>query len=174
MLPIPTEELTTLAATPLGQLALGVVGSAAWDGIKGSAAKIGSLFDRVAAQRPELNKAAEDAQANEDVEAARRIAQEATEAILIMANAGTIDIQGAEITALRSVDFDHMQGVIRASDFAVRSAGVISVGGADNATGSTHLEGGKSGSSLRTRGAGIDMGSGTSIKITGNAGIKIT
>lgn len=132
-----------------------------------SFAAIETAFKYVARKRPDLVAAASAAQNTEQIE---RIFKEAVGVIIAEAATGRIIVDGAAISALRGVKFDHQHGQVTIGNTQV-SAQVLITGGSAGATGKTHIGGN---TSLRSQGTSIEVGQGASIVMTGGASIRQT
>lgn len=87
-------------------------------------------------------------------------------ALEVCAGAGSVSIDGAFITALRSANFDHQNGSVVIGNTRI-SAPLLQSGG----TGAGHtFIGGNT--ELKSAGTSIRIGGGASITITGNASIR--
>jgi len=81
---------------------------------------------------------------------------------------GIIDIDGAEINSLSNTTFNHETGEINISGTIVNAKSIIT-GGGNGSTGKTTI---KENSQFNTNGTSIKVGTGCSIKISGNAQIR--
>ena len=127
-------------------------------------------FSAVAKARPDLSERAQKAEAANDTTEIERVFQEAIGVIDAGAADGSIEIDGALLTALRGIRFDHQHGQVSIEGSKV-IAPVLVTGGQAGATGTTNIGGN---TSLKSQGTEIKVGSGAAIKITGGAQIKQT
>ncbi len=129
--------------------------------------KIKALFETAARLKPTL---AQDMQAVSTTHDIERIFREAVGVIDAHAGTGTIKVDGALLSALRGIRFDHAAGTIRIGDATVE-APVLVTGGQPGATGKTNID---ENTRLKSAGTEIDVGKGAKIEITGNAKIEQT
>jgi hypothetical protein len=87
-----------------------------------------SLFQDVAKQRPDLERAGKNAMVSGDVREAERVFEEAVGVIVARAATGSINIDEATLTALKGIRFDHEHGRIDIGNSAV-AADVLVTGG---------------------------------------------
>jgi hypothetical protein len=149
--------------TLLEHFATAFAAHAAFDGVK-------AALRLVANRHPELEKAAEEAAASKDALKIEQAFESAVGVIIAEAKAGTISVDGATLTALRGIKFDHQHGTVTIGNATV-SAAVLVTGGSADATGETTIGGN---TTLASQGTKIEVGSGASIKMTGGASIKQT
>ena len=153
MIPILTEFGIAIAAH--------VATDAAKEGIKRAFTAIGKI-------KPEIEARAKAARASGDATAIQKVLSEAIGAILAEAGTGQIAVDGAAITALSALQFDHQNGRVDIANAVLRGE-TIQVGGSAGATGHTKLGGD---TSLRSNaGAGIEIGKGAGLSLSGGAGI---
>lgn len=88
--------------------------------------------------------------------------------IIAEANSGSIKVDGAVLTALRGIKFDHQRGTVQIGD-AVISATVLVTGGTTGASGQTTIG---PNTKLKTPGTGVEVGEGCGIHMVGGASIK--
>jgi hypothetical protein len=106
---------------------------AAWSGVEAS---LRQAFQFVAKKRPELEEAAVQALATNNAREAEHVFEEAVNAIIGEAQSGSIKIDGATMTALRGIKFDHQHGMIFIGNTTI-SAGTLVTGGSAGSTGKT-------------------------------------
>ena len=128
---------------------------------------IKTLFQAAVRLKPSLSQNMQAVATTQDVE---RIFREAVGVIDAQAGSGDIEVDGALLTALRGIRFNHAQGTVRIENTTV-TAPVLVTGGQAGARGTTTVEGN---TRLKSKGTQIDVGKGAQIKITGNAQIKQT
>jgi hypothetical protein len=87
-----------------------------------------SLFQDVAKQRPDLERAGKNAMVSGNVREAERVFEEAVGVIVARAATGSINIDEATLTALKGIRFDHEQGRIDIGNSTV-AADVLVTGG---------------------------------------------
>ena len=87
-----------------------------------------SLFQDVAKQRPDLERAGKNAMVSGNVREAERVFEEAVGVIVAHAATGSINIDEATLTALKGIRFDHEQGRIDIGNSTV-AADVLVTGG---------------------------------------------
>ena len=121
-------------------------------------------------QRPDLEARFTGAQKSGDQVAAQKILEEGFGVLLAEAAAGKITLDGALVSALRKIHFDHQDGTVWIEGSKVR-APILTTGGTSGATGTTHIGGN---TRLQSRGTSIEVGHGASIQISGGASIKQT
>ena len=141
-------------------IAAGILANFAADSIK-------ALFRTAVDLRPAIAEKMQTATSTQDVE---QIFREALGVIDAQAGTGAISIDGALLTALRGIRFDHAHGTVSIGNTTVK-APVLVTGGQSGATGTTTVEGD---TRLKSHGTQIEVGKGAQIKITGNAQIKQT
>lgn len=129
-----------------------------------------AAFRYVAKKRPDLEAAAKKAAEAKNNQEISKIFEEAIGVIVADAASGAIQLDGATVTALRGVKFDHQNGTVTIENTKV-SAAVLVTGGSAGATGKTTVGGN---TKLSSQGTSIDVGPGASITITGGAIIKQT
>jgi hypothetical protein len=117
--------------------------------------------------RPQLETELQSATTPKEIE---KVFQEAVGVIIAEANDGKIEIDGATMSALRGIKFDHQHGTVTIGD-AVIAAETLITGGSAGATGTTDIKGN---TRLASKGTAIEVGKGAAIKITGGAKIKQT
>jgi hypothetical protein len=147
----------------LAELAMGLATSATYDGIK-------AAFQYVASKRPDLEKDAQEAAASKNQQKIQQVFESAIGIILAEAKTGSIKVDGATLTALRGIKFDHQHGTVTIGDTTI-SAAVLVTGGSAGATGKTTLGGN---TTLATKGTKIEIGKGAFIEMTGGAKIEQT
>ena len=121
-------------------------------------------FKNVFKLKPNLENKLRNAKSNEDFE---QVFKEAIGVIDVQANAGGVEIDSSFLSALRGIRFDHQNGSVSISNSDVH-APILQMGGTGN--GKTEITGSK----LISNGAQVHVGGGASIKITGNAQMKIS
>jgi hypothetical protein len=151
----------------LEHFALAFAAHAAYDFSKNTFAQ---LFLDVAKTRPDLEAAAQRAAASGNALEAESVFQQAVGVIIAEADAGSIQVQKAILTALKGIKFDHQHGRIDIGDSTI-AADVLITRGSAGATGETIIGGN---TELKSKGTAIKIGDGASIKITGGARIKQT
>jgi hypothetical protein len=129
-----------------------------------------AAFRHVAKKRPDLEKAAQLAAASKNPQEIERVFEAAVGVIIAEAQAGAIKVDGATLTALRGIKFDHQHGTVTIGNATI-SAAVLVTGGSQSATGQTTIGGN---TTLASKGTRIDLGTGASITMTGGASIKQT
>lgn len=139
-------------------IASGVLANYAADSIK-------NLFRAAVDLNPALEGEMASASSSQDIQ---RIFQGAAGILDANAGSGAIDIDSSLLTAIRGARFDHAHGTINISNSTVQ-APVLVTGGSAGATGQTVIGGN---TSLKSQGTEIKIGTGASIKISGNASIK--
>jgi hypothetical protein len=87
-----------------------------------------SLFQDVAKQRPDLERAGKNAMVSGNVREAEHVFEEAVGVIVACAATGSINIDEATLTALKGIRFDHEQGRIDIGNSTV-AADVLVTGG---------------------------------------------
>ena len=125
------------------------------------------LFATAFRLKPSLEK---ELQAATTSEALDRVFAEATAVIDANAASGSIDIDGALLEAIRGIRFDHAQGRVTISNSTL-AARILITGGSAGSSGQTVI-GGQT--ELKSQGTSIKIGTGASIKITGDANIRQT
>ena len=125
-----------------------------------------SFFEKVFDLRPDLEESLKTDQSPKNIE---RIFSEAVGVIDAHAGTGAISVDQSFLEALKGVRFDHAHGTVSISGSTV-SAPVLETGGSAGATGETNI----SGSSLKSAGTEINVGSNCSINMKGNAKIRQT
>ena len=140
-----------------------LVSFAAGIGVNATTAAISAAFQKVFSSRPDLENRLGHPVSPADFE---RALAEASGVLEALAGSGSISIDGALITALRSARFDHQNGSIRIGNTTISSP-LLHTGGSGK--GQTVIEGN---TELRSKGTGISVGKGAGIIISGNAGIK--
>lgn len=126
-----------------------------------TAPQITTFFRKVFELRPALEQRLKYAKKPTDFQ---EIFREATGIIEAAAGSGSIEIDQSILEALRGIRFDHQNGTIVIQGSVLKS-GVLETGGSGNGT--TAI----SGSRLKSQGTEMLVGSGATIKITGNAKI---
>lgn len=123
-------------------------------------------FQRIFARHPALESELKKAQ---DPSALKDFLQHCAGVIEADGGTGSIDIDRSFLEALRAIRFDHQDGHVGISNSWVVSS-QVELGGNPTATGQTDI-----GGNTRLRGgrAGIDIGAGGGMKITGDAKLKI-
>ena len=116
--------------------------------------------------KPELESLIRGARTPQDVE---QIFEEISGIIEVDAGTGSIDIDNAIITAIRNATFNHSDGTVTINDSKIM-APILRIGGFDGASGTTNINA----PDLRAKGSAIKGGKRTSIRIKGNAGIRMT
>ena len=129
--------------------------------------KIKALFQTAARLKPTLTQEMQTVSTTHDIE---RIFREAVSVIDAHAGTGSIRVDGAVLSALRGIRFDHAKGTIHIGDATVQ-APVLVTGGQGGANGKTRIEGN---TRLKSDGTEIDVGKGAKIEMTGNAEIEQT
>ncbi len=124
----------------------------------------------VAKKRPDLEFAAQKAAAINNPREIDKVFQEAIGVIIADAESGAISVDGATISALRGVKFDHQHGTVTIGDTTISAAALVT-GGSDGATGKTELG---ANTKLSTKDTSIEIGHGASITMTGGARIVQT
>ncbi len=127
-------------------------------------------FDYIARVKPELAKAASDAEKIGDIKAIDDILQESLGIINFAAASGNLKIDGAVLTAINSIRFDHQNGKVKIAGTTLSSQ-ILVTGGSSTSTGRTTLG---SNTNLKSQGTEIKIGNGASIVMTGGASIKQT
>lgn len=127
-----------------------------------------AAFSHVAEIRPDLQRRAQAAEAAKNGVEIEKVFQEALGVIDASAEDGSIEIDGAALTALKGIRFDHAQGQVSIFGSAI-SAPVLVTGGQTGATGSTEIG---SNTSLKSQGTEIKVGTGCKITMSGEANIK--
>jgi len=122
-----------------------------------------SAFQHVFSRRPDLEQRLQHPTSSEDF---ARATQETTGILEALAGSGVITIDHAVISALRAAQFDHQNGFIHIGGTSI-VAPVVQTGGAGSGT--TLITGG---TTLKSQGTSIQIGTGASIQISGNANIK--
>lgn len=140
-----------------------LISFAAGVGANLTTAAASAAFQKVLGTRPDLERRLAQPSSPADLEGALAEVSGVLEAL---AGSGSIAIDGALITALRSARFDHQNGRIRIGNATV-AAPILQTGG--TGIGQTVIGGN---TELRSSGTSIQIGQGASIVITGNAGIK--
>ena len=128
------------------------------------------VFSAVAKAQPDLLERARNAETTGDIAEIDRIFQEAIGVIDAGAADGSIEIDGATLTALKGIRFDHEHGQVTIEGSTV-FAPVLTTGGHAGSTGTTEIGGN---TSLKSQGTEIKVGAGAAIKMTGGAQIKQT
>jgi len=123
---------------------------------------IQKFFAKAFALDPTLESKLQNAKTSQDFES---VFSEAVGVIDARAADAEIEVDGGLLEALRGIRFDHENGTVSISGSTI-SAPILETGG--TGTGTTHI----TDSELKSRGTGIKVGKGASIKITGNAGIR--
>ncbi len=85
------------------------------------------------------------------------------------AGTGSIEIDNAIITAIRSATFNHSDGTVVINGTTIM-APILNIGGFGGASGTTNINA----PDLRAKGSSIRGGKRTGIRIKGNAGIKMS
>lgn len=116
--------------------------------------------------KPELEGLIHRARNPQDVE---RIFNEISGIIEVNAKTGSIDIENAILTAIRSATFNHSDGTVTINESTI-TAPILTIGGFDRATGTTEIKA----PDLRAKGSAIKGSKNTGIKIKGNAGIRMS
>ena len=140
-----------------------LISFAAGVGANVTTATASAVFQKVFGSRPDLEKRLAQPSSPADLESALAEIGGVLEAL---AGSGSIAIDGALISALRSARFDHQDGRIHIGNATV-SAPVLQTGG--TGVGQTVIGGN---TELRSAGTSIKVGQGAGIVISGNAGIK--
>lgn len=136
----------------------GVAATAATDSMK-------AIYQRIFEKRPDLEQRLISAGGGPGTaEAMAEIAGE----IEALAGTGAIKIDGAVIYAMRSARFDHQDGTVTIGKAKI-SAKSVSIG-SNSGSGRTDIGGD---TSLNGGGAGVEVGKGASIVLTGGASITI-
>ena len=91
---------------------------------------------------------------------------EASGILSVYAGTGSVSIDNALISAIKTAAFDHAHGTVVIDDSVV-SAPKLVTGGGDGATGTTTIRG----STLKSSGTSIRMGKNASIRMSGGASI---
>jgi len=131
-----------------------------------AAHSVKAAFKKLSSKRPDLETRAAAAQVARDRLASDRVFADAVGAILAEAAAGTIQIDGAALEALRSAKFDHQHGTVTIANTTIK-APIVETGGSAGATGQTHI----SGTVLQSQGTKIDVGQNAAIIMSGGAKI---
>ena len=129
--------------------------------------KVKSLFQTAARLHPPLAEDMQGASTTQDVE---RIFRDLVGVIDAHAGTGAIKMDGALLSALREIRFDHAGGRIHIGNTTIQ-APVLVTGGRAGATGETIIDGK---TKLKSAGTEIDVGQGAQIKAIGNAQIEQT
>lgn len=148
----------------LETIAIGLAANAAYD-ISKTALK--AAMEWVSQKHPEYEAEAVAAVAAGDSARVEKVFEAAVGVLLVNAANGSVNIDGATITALRGIKFNHEHGTVTMGDTTVRSD-VLVTGGSVGATGTTNVLGN---TALQSRGTSIEIGNGASIVITGDAQI---
>ena len=127
-------------------------------------------FDFVAKSRPDLAKAAKQAEASGNDQDIEKVFQTAVSVIVAEAAKGSINIDAGKLQALNGIKFDHQDGKVYIKGTQIYSKALVTGGGA-GATGKTVIGGN---TSLRSQGTSIEVGAKCSIVMTGGATIKQT
>ncbi|CCG42201.1 hypothetical protein [Magnetospirillum molischianum] len=127
-------------------------------------------FDYVAARRPDLAKAAAQAEASGNLQDIEKVFRDAVGVIVAEASNGSIKIDAGVLEALNGIKFDHQHGEVQIAGARISSKLLVTGGGA-GASGKTVIGGN---TSLRSQGTSIEVGAGCSIVMTGGATIKQT
>lgn len=130
-----------------------------------TAPTVKDFFAKAIALRPQLEDKLQAARTPVDFEAVFR---EATGVIDAAAGSGSIRVDGAFLTAMRGIRFDHQNGIVAIAGSVVK-AQILQTGG--SGLGQTTVGGG---TSLQSQGTRIDIGHGAAIVISGNASIRQT
>jgi len=131
---------------------------------KFSLESVSRLFDHLLIRKPEFRETLLNAKTSQDVES---IFHEAIGILNVTAESGSITIDNALLSAIRSASFNHAQGTITIAGSTIYAPRLVT-GGGYGATGSTTI----SGTNLKSRGTEIRMGKNASIKYSGNARIE--
>ena len=140
-----------------------LIGLASGIGANITTAAASAAFQKVLGTRPDIERRLAHPSSPAEFQSALAEVGGVLEAL---AGTGSIAIDGALITALRSARFDHQHGRIHIGN-AVVSAPFLETGG--TGTGQTVIGGN---TELRSSGTSIKIGQGAGIVITGNANIK--
>ena len=138
-----------------------VVGSSAYDGIKAVAKKLAQM-------RPELEQEARQSIQSNDASRIQSVFEQVKQSLVFAADTGQIEIDGAVLNAVNQASFHHGDGFISFKNGSIE-AGRISIGDQKGGSGKTVL-----GENMVSKSAGtsIQIGSGASIVVSGNASIQ--
>jgi len=125
-----------------------------------------STFNGLLKLKPELENLIQSAKNPQDVE---QIFNEISGIFDANAGTGSIEIDNAIITAIRSATFNHSDGTVVINGTTIM-APILNIGGFGGASGTTNINA----PDLRAKGSSIRGGKRTGIRIKGNAGIKMS
>lgn len=125
------------------------------------------FFTKAFRLKPPLEKQLRNAATSQQLQ---QVLNDATGVIEANAAAGTIDVDGALLQAIKHIRFDHQHGTVTIGNSTVVSA-IVVTGGSAGATGQTLIGGN---TELRSAGTSIKIEQGATIKMTGSASIRQT
>lgn len=130
-------------------------------------AAVKASFAKLAESNTDLNTRVIAAQSAHDNASLEALFKEAVGVLIAEADHGKITVDGATLTALRGIKFDHQHGTVEIGNAKV-SAAVLATGGGVAATGKTTVG---SNTILQSQGTAIHIGQGAAIVMTGGAKI---